>query len=146
MDIKSSPRVRRLLDGVVVHVPDARVDFHTGRGQAWPWMGEGVEKPAAFNDEYKAGNKGASSNRGKQESQPPATVMSRSRLHWSTSGGLSKSFFKEDKSPPRFFGAPLLGMENCGGGFPIREAAICACTASQASWASSGKVWADAPS
>jgi hypothetical protein len=87
-------------------------------------MGDGVAKPAAFKEVYKAGSNGASSNRGKQESQPPATVMSRSRLHRSTSGGLSKSFFKEDKSPPRFFGALLLGMENCGGGFPMREAAI----------------------
>ena len=114
-------------------------------GQAWPWMGDGVAKPAAFSEVYKVGNKGASSNLGKQESQPPATVMSRSRRHRSTSGGLSKSFFKEDKSPPRFFGC-VEGMENCGGGFPMRDAAMCACTASHASWASSGKVWAEAPS
>ena len=86
-------------------------------------MGEGVEKPAAFNDEYKAGSNGASSNRGKHASQPPATVISLSCRHRSTSGGLRKSFSKEERSPPRFFGA-LLGRENCGGGLPILEAAI----------------------
>ena len=86
-------------------------------------MGDGVAKPAAFSEVYKAGSNGASSKRGKQESQPPATVMSRSRLHRSTSGGLCKSFFRDERSPPRFFGC-VEGTENCGGGFPIRDAAI----------------------
>jgi len=51
VEIKISRRV--LVDGVAMPVPrapDARVDFHTGRGQAWPWMGDGVAKPAAFNE------------------------------------------------------------------------------------------------
>jgi hypothetical protein len=109
-------------------------------------MGDGVAKPAAFSEVYKAGSNGASSKRGKQESQPPATVMSRSLRHWRTSEGLCRSFFRAERSPPRFFGALLLGTENCGGGLPDLDAAMCACTASHASWASSGKVWANAPS